>query len=499
MFWDLVTVTYAHHSLIQGNRSGALYGLVATVVLAIVFTLLQGIEYTVSSFTISDGAFGSCFYFGTGFHGLTNVAPYINKYKLKTNEFSTKNNADINNKLLIHIPSYKDKQANYFYLQKDFLEWFAGFTDAEGNFNIKITALGEDTYKNAQFTFQISLHKDDEPVLNYIMTNLKCGHISKSKDRVNFFINDRNSLLNVILPIFEFVNLNSSKHHHFEIFKKAVSLLNNKDHLSDKGKLEVIKCKKELNIMSGKWIPSSINNNIKITKFWLAGFIDGDGTFSTNKFVPRFKLENHIKELELYNKIKEFLNVGNLALTSQRINRVNYSPAVVLEVNKIKELIEVLIPLMYNNNIIILKSLKSQDFSLWLKLVDIYYKGYHTIPEGSYLFSAIKLHINIFRMTTNIFLLDNKERISIYEIKKRLSKLYLIDSPYVVKQGVRYYRDTDKLVSEAVNIIVIDNIGNKTVYPSITDCAKNLSIGRNKIKQCLISGESYKGYTFVLS
>jgi cytochrome c oxidase subunit 3 len=65
-----VTVTYAHHSLIQGNRKGALYGLVFTVILAIIFTALQGIEYTVSSFTISDGAFGSCFYFGTGFHGL---------------------------------------------------------------------------------------------------------------------------------------------------------------------------------------------------------------------------------------------------------------------------------------------------------------------------------------------------------------------------------------------------------------------------------------------
>ena len=65
-----VTVTYAHHSVIQGNRSGALYGLVYTVLLAIIFTALQGIEYTVSSFTISDGTFTSCFYFGTGFHGL---------------------------------------------------------------------------------------------------------------------------------------------------------------------------------------------------------------------------------------------------------------------------------------------------------------------------------------------------------------------------------------------------------------------------------------------
>jgi cytochrome c oxidase subunit 3 len=65
-----VTVTYAHHSLIRGDRKGALLGTVYTVLLAVVFTFLQGIEYMVSSFTISDGTFGSCFYFGTGFHGL---------------------------------------------------------------------------------------------------------------------------------------------------------------------------------------------------------------------------------------------------------------------------------------------------------------------------------------------------------------------------------------------------------------------------------------------
>lgn len=64
------TVTYAHHSIIQGNRNGALYGLVLTVLLAIVFTILQGVEYSVSTFTIGDGTYGSCFYFGTGFHGL---------------------------------------------------------------------------------------------------------------------------------------------------------------------------------------------------------------------------------------------------------------------------------------------------------------------------------------------------------------------------------------------------------------------------------------------
>jgi cytochrome c oxidase subunit 3 len=64
------TITYAHHSLINGERTGAVYGSIITVILAITFTLFQAVEYIVSSFTISDGAFGTCFYFGTGFHGL---------------------------------------------------------------------------------------------------------------------------------------------------------------------------------------------------------------------------------------------------------------------------------------------------------------------------------------------------------------------------------------------------------------------------------------------
>ena len=64
------TITYAHHCIIQGERSGSLFGIILTIILALIFTTLQGIEYTVSSFTFSDSAYGSSFYFGTGFHGL---------------------------------------------------------------------------------------------------------------------------------------------------------------------------------------------------------------------------------------------------------------------------------------------------------------------------------------------------------------------------------------------------------------------------------------------
>jgi len=64
------TVTFSHHFLIKGSRKEGLSGALLTVIAALVFTGLQSIEYIVSTFTISDGIYGSCFFFSTGFHGL---------------------------------------------------------------------------------------------------------------------------------------------------------------------------------------------------------------------------------------------------------------------------------------------------------------------------------------------------------------------------------------------------------------------------------------------
>lgn len=69
----MATVTWAHHSLLGSNqisRKGTINGLLLTIILAIIFTGLQGFEYYNAPFTFSDGVFGSCFYMATGFHGL---------------------------------------------------------------------------------------------------------------------------------------------------------------------------------------------------------------------------------------------------------------------------------------------------------------------------------------------------------------------------------------------------------------------------------------------
>ncbi|CAI9262474.1 unnamed protein product [Lactuca saligna] len=62
-------VTWAHHAILAGKEKRAVYALVATVSLALVFTAFQGMEYYQAPPTISDSIYGSTFFLATGFHG----------------------------------------------------------------------------------------------------------------------------------------------------------------------------------------------------------------------------------------------------------------------------------------------------------------------------------------------------------------------------------------------------------------------------------------------
>nr|APX40647.1 cytochrome c oxidase subunit 3 [Crioceris asparagi] len=65
-----LTVTWAHHSLMENNYSQTIQGLAMTVLLGIYFTILQGYEYMEAPFTIADSIYGASFFMATGFHGL---------------------------------------------------------------------------------------------------------------------------------------------------------------------------------------------------------------------------------------------------------------------------------------------------------------------------------------------------------------------------------------------------------------------------------------------
>ena len=64
------TVTYSHHALISKNRTGAIVGLILTLILSTTFTYCQYVEYSNAPFSISDVVYGSTFYMSTGFHAI---------------------------------------------------------------------------------------------------------------------------------------------------------------------------------------------------------------------------------------------------------------------------------------------------------------------------------------------------------------------------------------------------------------------------------------------
>lgn len=65
-----VTLTWSHHRIFENNINQSYISLLLTVILGIIFTTLQWLEYKEATFSIRDSIYGSTFFVATGFHGL---------------------------------------------------------------------------------------------------------------------------------------------------------------------------------------------------------------------------------------------------------------------------------------------------------------------------------------------------------------------------------------------------------------------------------------------
>lgn len=64
-----MTVTWAHHALLEDDREGLKWGLVLTCILGAIFTFVQVLEYGSAGFSFSGNIYGATFFMATGFHG----------------------------------------------------------------------------------------------------------------------------------------------------------------------------------------------------------------------------------------------------------------------------------------------------------------------------------------------------------------------------------------------------------------------------------------------
>jgi len=369
------TVTYAHHSLIQGNRKGTLDGLVYTVGLALIFTAFQAVEYSVSFFSISDGTFGSCFYFGTG---LT-LAPTNCLFKPSANS-ATQSNIS---------PS-----------------WLTGFADAESSFSLKI---GKDEKRYRSITikpdFSIELHRKDLFLLKQIQCFFGVGNITKrirqNKLSVIYSVQSVKNIQDKIIPHFEKHRLNTQKREDFRFFTLGVNIIAKKLHRTEQGINDIISCRASMNkgltanllkiFPNVQAVDRNIiksNNLDEFYPFWLTGFVDGEGCFyikmyqynNIKKVSINFSIYQNIRDLDLLKTIRDYLNCGIIETVSTRPNAAKFV------VYKFEDIICKIIPFFDKYGLHGIKKLDYYDFR---RVASIISKNKNKLDEKT--FNEIKL------------------------------------------------------------------------------------------------------------
>lgn len=313
-------------------------------------------------------------------------------------------------------------------IDQTFLEWFAGFTDAEGNFIINSLKNTKLDISKFAFMFKITLHIDDEAVLNLIKNKLGIGGVRYYKNECIFNVTDRKGIT-LLISIFDKYNLNTTKHLDYLDFKQAFNFYLNRERNLNDGLLPSVK-EKVLDLKS-KMNTNRINfdrpagSPIIITKNWLLGFIEGDGSFFIRRsnLSPNFSIEITGTQLPVLLQIKEFLenslgfdkyslfklkNSSIIAVTTKEA-RNNSRSSVSLIISNISVLNNYFLPL-FNETEFLTK--KGKDFICFKTICKIIYNGAHRKEDIKNLTLKLANTMNNSRLSTNkeqVEVLHNEE------------------------------------------------------------------------------------------
>jgi hypothetical protein len=302
-----------------------------------------------------------------------------------------------------------------FEIDSKFLEWFVGFTDAEGCFVINpFLKKNQLSISSFVFMFKITLHKDDEKVLRIIKDRLRIGGVRRYKDECIFTITKQKEI-SILISIFDKFNLNTSKYLDYLDFKEAYFLYFDRgpNLKPDSIKDRILGLKFNMNT-NRILFDRPENSKIVITKSWLLGFIEGDGSFFLRRdnLTPIFSLENTAVQLPVMLQIKELLeaslgfdtfslykvkNTNTIAIASRKARTINSKSTVSITIQNINVLNNYLIPFFENEEFLTKKGKDFYDFKIICKVI---YEGGHRIDKIRALILNFSNTMNNFRLST---------------------------------------------------------------------------------------------------
>lgn len=217
--------------------------------------------------------------------------------------------------------------------------WVTGFVDAEGCFTVVVGIL-DSLRRKVRISFEISLHEKDKEILEKIRSFFGVGAIYSRPDKkiCVYRVTNINYINDVIIPHFMKYPLISKKRADFLLWCEIVKLILSKDHLTEKGFLQILSYNASINRGTSKKLSNYYDNIVPADKpvvnlpenlnpQWVSGFVSGDGGFSiyvrpakgfvlSERVDCKFHIAQHLKDLDLMKLFIKFFNCGTVSVRS---------------------------------------------------------------------------------------------------------------------------------------------------------------------------------------
>ena len=326
----------------------------------------------------------------------------------------------------IKNPSKQSRKQYYSTLSKTSVNnelnpWFlTGFADAEGCFSFAIKPDARSKLKwRVSPLFVIKLHIKDFAILELIKNTLMVGKIRKNGVNSVQYVVESIKELQVIIDHFNKYPLVTAKVSDYLIFKQCFEIIKQREHLTEKGLLNLIGLKSSLNWGLSDSLKKAFPNVTFVDRpyykfnsipdpFWVAGFTSGDGSFHlnlkkydsnvSNRVSLRFSINLNIRDAEVLKGLVSYFNSLNkiryvvAGMLNQENQYVSKSGNTVsLAITKTSELIEVIIPFFEKYPI---QGVKSLDFADFKNVAKMKCAQEHLTIEGLNRILEIKLNMN---------------------------------------------------------------------------------------------------------
>jgi hypothetical protein len=397
------------------------------------------------------------------------------------------------------------KPEKKFKVNKNFLQWFVGFTDAEGTFLIQTKNNSE-----VHFCFKITLHIDDSAVLFLIKDKLGIGVVFFKGNTCNFTVNSLQLIVEVLLPIFDKYPLITHKQLNYRDWRIAVLLKKNSANPNNKNIFitpdtlkKIVKIKENINRNRTNFDGYKISY-LMISKYWLLGFVEGDGSFHFSNNRAIFSITQ--KDRQVLEAISIFIQnikrapiLNGLFLAPQPnciITRQNNNTAYQLTITDTDVLFQYIFPFFKDLPFL---SRKGEDFKIWIVGLFLIIHGYTKIHNGKAILLKLANNMNSKRyFSTIIDLLEIEEINALFEIEPpfniyskkshiTLAKEYTIIKGSRIGYNLHIYKEGEEIQGSPFNS---NREGGKAIG----------LVSVSSIKNYIDTGKVFKdGYTFYSS